>query len=63
MGKIFPFLIKLITGKTTEDLFQPLSYIKQSKQGCGRMKHRSIGKSLVGCETSPWVPYFQDVKQ
>lgn len=44
MGKIFPFLIKLTTGKTTEDLFQPLSYIKQSKQGCGRMQHQSTGK-------------------
>lgn len=44
MGKIFPFLIKLVTGKTTEDLFHPLSYLKQSKQGCGRMKHQSIGK-------------------
>lgn len=44
MGKIFPFLIKLITGKTTEDLFQPLSYIKQSKQGYGRMKNHISGK-------------------
>jgi hypothetical protein len=55
MGKIFPFLIKLITGKTTDDLFQPLSYIKQSKQGCGRMKNQSSGKSLAGRKTSPWV--------
>uniref|UniRef100_A0A9L0T0C8 Striatin n=1 Tax=Equus caballus TaxID=9796 RepID=A0A9L0T0C8_HORSE len=30
-------------GKTTEDLFQPLSYIKQSKQGCGRMKNQRLG--------------------
>lgn len=50
MGKIFPFLIKLVTGKTTEDLFQPLSYIKQSKQGSGRMKRRSSGESWAGRE-------------
>lgn len=55
MGKIFPFLIKLVTGKTTEDLFQPLSYIKQSKQGCGRMKNQISGK-LSGHETSSRVP-------
>lgn len=55
MGKIFPFLIKLVTGKTTEDLFQPLSYIKQSKQGCGRMKNRSPGKELAGHKAPPRV--------
>uniref|UniRef100_A0A8C2P623 Striatin n=1 Tax=Capra hircus TaxID=9925 RepID=A0A8C2P623_CAPHI len=34
---------KGVKRKTTEDLFQPLSYIKQSKQGYGRMKHQSTG--------------------
>ncbi|XP_030669160.1 striatin-like [Nomascus leucogenys] len=34
---------KGVKRKTTEDLFQPLSYIKQSKQGCGRMKNQSLG--------------------
>uniref|UniRef100_A0A8C8XQF2 Striatin n=1 Tax=Panthera leo TaxID=9689 RepID=A0A8C8XQF2_PANLE len=34
---------KGVKRKTTEDLFQPLSYIKQSKQGCGRMKNQSSG--------------------
>ncbi|GAB1301336.1 Striatin [Apodemus speciosus] len=34
---------KGVKRKTTEDLFQPLSYIKQSKQGCGRMKNQSPG--------------------
>ncbi|XP_037986479.1 striatin isoform X4 [Motacilla alba alba] len=30
-------------GKTTEDMFQPQSYIKQSKQGCGKMMEQSTG--------------------
>ncbi|XP_021109380.1 striatin isoform X3 [Heterocephalus glaber] len=34
---------KGVKRKTTEDLFQPLSYIKQSKQGCERMKNQSSG--------------------
>ncbi|XP_048660904.1 striatin [Marmota marmota marmota] len=34
---------KGVKRKTTEDLFQPLSYIKQSKQGCGRRKNQSSG--------------------
>ncbi|XP_074065799.1 striatin isoform X1 [Macrotis lagotis] len=34
---------KAVKRKTTEDLFQPLSYIKQSKQGCGRMMDQSPG--------------------
>lgn len=48
MGKTFPFLIKLVTGKTTEDLFQPLSCVKQSKQGCGRRKSPGPGTSSGG---------------
>ncbi|NXT72656.1 STRN protein, partial [Chaetops frenatus] len=31
-------------GKTTEDMFQPQSYIKQSKQGWGKMMEQSTGK-------------------
>ncbi|XP_045045263.2 striatin isoform X1 [Desmodus rotundus] len=34
---------KGVKRKTTEDLFQPLSYIKQSKQGCERMKNQISG--------------------
>ncbi|KAF3826501.1 hypothetical protein GH733_009026 [Mirounga leonina] len=38
---------KGVKRKTTEDLFQPLSYIKQSKQGCGRMKNQSSVEALT----------------
>lgn len=46
MGKIFPFLIKLITGKNKSRSVSASSYIKQSKQGYGRMKHQSTGKQI-----------------
>ncbi|XP_042704360.2 striatin isoform X4 [Chrysemys picta bellii] len=34
---------KGVKRKTTEDMFQPQSYIKQSKQGCGKMMAQSTG--------------------
>ncbi|XP_010170449.2 striatin, partial [Antrostomus carolinensis] len=34
---------KGVKRKTTEDMFQPQSYIKQSKQGCGKMMEQSTG--------------------
>ncbi|XP_034964177.1 striatin isoform X1 [Zootoca vivipara] len=34
---------KGVKRKTTEDMFQPQSYIKQSKQGCGKMMEQNAG--------------------
>ncbi|XP_053159180.1 striatin isoform X3 [Hemicordylus capensis] len=34
---------KGVKRKTTEDMFQPQSYIKQSKQGCGKMMEQNTG--------------------
>lgn len=45
-----PFVPKLATGKTSEEMSQPVSHIKQSKQGCGSMLEKSSGKSQVECE-------------
>lgn len=50
-GQTFPFLKerfvpKLITGKTSEEMSQPVSHIKQSKQGCGSMLEKNTGKDV-----------------
>lgn len=36
-------------------MFQPQSYIKQSKQGCGKMMEQSTGKCQEGHGSSPCV--------